>query len=65
MTKSETLDLLMKSCAIAQGYYVRKAQTDGISATEWLKYMGLADKYDRLYTDLLLDFFKDFAKEID
>lgn len=63
MTKSETLDLLMKACTIAQGYYRAKAETDGISATQWVTYMGLVDKYDRLYTDLLLDFFKDFAKE--
>lgn len=65
MSKSETLDLLMKSCTIAQSYYRAKAETDGISATEWVTYMCLVDKYDRLYTDLLLDFFKDFAKEID
>ena len=65
MTKSEKVDLLMTACSIAQGHYRAKAQSDGISPAEWCTCMVLSDIYADLYTDLLLDYFKVFEKEID
>lgn len=64
MTKCEKIDLLMQACTISRDYYKEKAQTDGISATEWITYMDLIDNYDKLYTSLILDYFTEFAKEI-
>ena len=65
MTNSERIELLMDACTIATDYYLEKVKEEGVSVSDWMRYMELIEKYTKLHTSLLLDYFKDFAKGIE